>query len=149
MLIKGFANFRQPIERSKSAPKLTSIEELLEENLSESDIDDVEDDVDEDNFSNLYGSVFSEEQESYTDTGQDDSDSLVENFQSLTKNDANFCLNQEFDNFIEEMPNPFLKVHKLGLISENKQEYEDTISNESGYSETGDTVSGKSTNEAS
>ena len=75
--------------------------------------------------------------------------SNIESFQNLAKNSATFCLNNECDDFIEEMPNPCLKIHQLNSISENRQEYEDTISDESGYSETGDTVSGKSTNETS
>ncbi|XP_015793680.1 protein FAM43A [Tetranychus urticae] len=42
LLIKGLANFRQPLERSKSAPKLTSIEEILEESEEEDDVEDDE-----------------------------------------------------------------------------------------------------------
>lgn len=42
-LVKGQANFRPPLERSKSAPRLTSIDELQEDELREDDDDDDED----------------------------------------------------------------------------------------------------------
>jgi hypothetical protein len=45
-LVKGQANFRPPLERSKSAPRLTSIDELQEdEELPDHDDDDDDDDV--------------------------------------------------------------------------------------------------------
>lgn len=42
LLVKGLANFRAPLERSKSAPKLTSIvEDIIEENhFDEESIED-------------------------------------------------------------------------------------------------------------
>jgi len=45
-LVKGQANFRPPLERSKSAPRLTSIDELQEDEIT--DVDSTEDEVEED-----------------------------------------------------------------------------------------------------
>ena len=41
LLVKGLANFRAPLERSKSAPKLTAIVEEIKEN----DFDDEEEEL--------------------------------------------------------------------------------------------------------
>ena len=49
MLIKGYANFRQPLERSKSAPRLTSILETMDE--EEEEEEEEEEQLDEDSQS--------------------------------------------------------------------------------------------------
>lgn len=135
LLIKGLANFRQPLERSKSAPKLTSIEEIIEESEEN---ENVESDKYDSDYNNIYGSVSSEGQESYSDIGQDDEiDSLNDNFGSLELiNRTSYNIHSDYDEFIvEDAPNPCQGITKLKCIHESGAEYEDNISDESGYSE--------------
>lgn len=143
LLIKGLANFRQPLERSKSAPKLTSIEEIIEE---PEENDTAESDKYDSDYTNIYGSVSSEGQESYSDIGQDEIDSLNDHFSSLELNNRTpYNISPEYDEFIvEDSPNPCQGITKLKCIHESGAEYEDNISDESGYSETGDPASSAS-----
>lgn len=46
-LVKGQANFRPPLERSKSAPRLTSIDELQEDELLRDHEDEDDEDTDD------------------------------------------------------------------------------------------------------
>ncbi|XP_053205672.1 protein FAM43A-like [Panonychus citri] len=62
LLIKGLANFRQPLERSKSAPKLTSIEEILEEP------EDVEEEDETEEEGSLEGTDLGSEEDAASDT---------------------------------------------------------------------------------
>lgn len=126
LLSTGSTNFRPPLERSKSAPKLTSIDETEEEaEEEESYRASLDDDEFDDDF--LSGSVISEV-ESSSDIVPDDVDSLSDQY--LTNG-------QETDSFdsdyVDDLPNPRHKK-PLKLISEKVDE-EDNVSDESGYSE--------------
>ncbi|RWS12286.1 protein FAM43A-like protein [Dinothrombium tinctorium] len=148
MLIKGLANFRPPLERSRSAPKLTSIEEIGEENEC-NDESDIEEEEEEEEYPNICGSISSEGQESTSDIIPDDFDSGSEQLNAIQltngitsiyiRDDVNLCVDA---NCVEEVPNPIQKNAILKCISESIDgEDEDNISNESGYSETADTAS--------
>lgn len=123
LLSTGSTNFRPPLERSKSAPKLTAIDEIEEE--EEPTLLDDEDEFD-DEF--LTGSVISEI-ESSSDIVPDDVDSLSDHY---------LIHSQETDSFdsdcMEETPNPRRAKTSLKLINESVDE-EDNVSDESGYSE--------------
>ncbi|XP_067143347.1 protein FAM43A-like [Centruroides vittatus] len=114
LLSTGSVNFRPPLERSKSAPKLTSIEEIEE-------LED-EDDL-------LSGSVISEV-ESSSDIVPDDVDSLSDHYYVTTGRESD-------SDSAEDIPHP-RRLKKLNSIDENL--YEDNISDESGYSEEKDFV---------
>ncbi|XP_013779827.1 protein FAM43A-like [Limulus polyphemus] len=117
LLITGTVNFRPPMERSRSAPKLTSIDEI-EEELDEDD-DDFED-IEE----YLNGSMVSE-QESTSDIVPDDIDSLSDQYVVLGRESDSLDSDS-----VEELPNPRL-LKPLNSIDEET----DNISDESGYSE--------------
>ncbi|XP_035221884.1 protein FAM43A-like [Stegodyphus dumicola] len=128
LLSTGSTNFRPPLERSKSAPKLTAIDEIEEED--EEDQESCGHIVDDDDFDDefLTGSVISEI-ESSSDIVPDDVDSLSDHY--LTNG-------QETDSFdsdsVDDIPNPRLRKTSLKLIDETVDE-EDNVSDESGYSE--------------
>ncbi|RWS29823.1 protein FAM43A-like protein [Leptotrombidium deliense] len=149
LLIKGLANFRPPLERSKSAPKLTSIEEIVEESSQ------VNDSEEEEEFIHQCDSISSEGQESSSDIIADDFDSISEQLGAINVNCvSNACVAEDTfcdSNCVENVPNPNKKATVLKCIDESVDgEDEDNISNESGYSETGDTASSvKSSNESS
>ncbi|GFQ72358.1 protein FAM43A [Trichonephila clavipes] len=123
LLSTGSTNFRPPLERSKSAPKLTAIDEIEEE---EEPLGLVDDDEFDDEF--LTGSVISEI-ESSSDIVPDDVDSLSDHY---------LIHGQETDSFdsdcMDDIPNPRRKKSSLKLIDETVDE-EDNVSDESGYSE--------------
>ncbi|PRD29068.1 UNVERIFIED_CONTAM: Protein FAM43A [Trichonephila clavipes] len=123
LLSTGSTNFRPPLERSKSAPKLTAIDEIEEE---EEPLGLVDDDEFDDEF--LTGSVISEI-ESSSDIVPDDVDSLSDHY---------LIHGQETDSFdsdcMDDIPNPRRKQSSLKLIDETVDE-EDNVSDESGYSE--------------
>ncbi|XP_076335184.1 protein FAM43A-like [Tachypleus tridentatus] len=115
LLITGISNFRPPLERARSAPKLTSIEELEEEDdNSESDEDFISDSVISDHGSAL-------------DIQMDEVNYIPDH-----------CLNplQLNDSFVEDV---ISKVQESMSIDNSKGEDSDTISAESGYSEDRDT----------
>lgn len=119
MLSTGSSNFRAPLERSRSAPKLTSIEEDEED----------EDFGDEDEDLITTGS----EHESTSDVVTDaDLDSLSDHFM------LGVCV-RETDSVdsdsVEDMPNPQLRRRPLNSIDETVDEESDNVSDESGYSE--------------
>lgn len=122
LLSTGSTNFRPPLERSKSAPKLTAIDEIEEEEEPNFDEDEFDDEF-------LAGSVISEI-ESSSDIVPDDVDSLSDHY---------LIHSQETDSFdsdcMEDIPNhPRRGKTSLKLIDENVDE-EDNVSDESGYSE--------------
>ncbi|KAF8793137.1 Protein FAM43A like protein [Argiope bruennichi] len=123
LLSTGSTNFRPPLERSKSAPKLTAIDEIEEE---EEPLGLVDDDEFDDEF--LTGSVISEI-ESSSDIVPDDVDSLSDHY---------LIHSQETDSFdsdcMDDIPNPRRRKSSLKLIDETVDE-EDNVSDESGYSE--------------
>ncbi|GIY63945.1 protein FAM43A [Caerostris darwini] len=123
LLSTGSTNFRPPLERSKSAPKLTAIDEIEEE---EEPLGLVDDDEFDDEF--LTGSMISEI-ESSSDIVPDDVDSLSDHY---------LIHGQETDSFdsdcMDDIPNPRRKKTSLKLIDETVDE-EDNVSDESGYSE--------------
>ncbi|XP_015915973.1 protein FAM43A-like [Parasteatoda tepidariorum] len=126
LLSTGSTNFRPPLERSKSAPKLTAIDEIEEE--EEEDIIPYDDDFDDELF--LSGSLTSEI-ESNSDIVPDDVDSLSDHYLSNSQEsdffDSNCC--------VDDMPNPrHRRTQFLKMIGETVDE-EDNVSDESGYSE--------------
>ncbi|XP_022240255.1 protein FAM43A-like [Limulus polyphemus] len=120
LLITGTVNFRPPMESSRSAPKLTSIDEI-EEELEE----------DGDDFEDLMNGSLVSEQESTSDIVPDDIDSLSDQY---------LVTGRESDSFdsdsVEEVPNP-CPLKPLNSIDEET----DNISDESGYSEEKEYVS--------
>lgn len=158
LLNKGLANFRQPLERSKSAPKLHAIEEIIEEPEEEEVEEEEEEDEIEDNrifdddSTNMYGSVSSEGQGSLCG----EVDSLSDNFNSLELTFTSsypISIDQQCDEdfiVVEDCPNPCQKLTKLKCIQEHKAE--DTISDESaesGYSESDRDLGSRSSSLAS
>lgn len=122
LLSTGSTNFRPPLERSKSAPKLTAIDEIEEE-----DVLDEEDEFDDEFLTT--GSVISEI-ESSSDIIPDDVDSLSDHY---------LIHSQETDSFdsdcMEDIHmHPKRGKSSLKLIDETVDE-EDNVSDESGYSE--------------
>ncbi|XP_022247629.1 protein FAM43A-like [Limulus polyphemus] len=120
LLITGTINFRPPMERSRSAPKLTSIDEI-EEELEE----------EEDDFEDLMSGSLVSEQESTSDIVPDDIDTLSDQY---------LVMGRESDSLdsdsVEEVPNP-RSLKPLNSIDEET----DNISDESGYSEEKEYVS--------
>lgn len=115
LLSTGSTNFRAPLERSRSAPKLTSIDENEED-------DDLEDDF------ILTGS----EHESTSDVVTDaDLDSLSDHFGSVGARETDSLDSDS----VEDMPNPQLRRRPLNSINETADEESDNVSDESGYSE--------------
>ncbi|XP_013775351.1 protein FAM43A-like [Limulus polyphemus] len=115
MLITGISNFRPPLERARSAPKLTSIEELEEEEEdSEFEEDFVSDSVISDHGSALY-------------IRMDEVDYIPDH-----------CLSplQLNDSYMEDV---ISKVQGSESFDISKGEDSDNISAESGYSEERDT----------
>lgn len=136
-LVKGMANFRPPLERSKSAPRLTAIEEIKEEREVESDSDD--EDIYTNGSGSVSGSVFSEIPESSSDfTAEDiEMESLSEQYVTIIHNGQqilNPSFNCDFESVVDEVPNP-LKRRTLSSINENTFEDHDNVSDESGFSE--------------
>ncbi|XP_054711305.1 protein FAM43A-like [Uloborus diversus] len=126
LLSTGSTNFRPPLERSKSAPKLTAIDEIEEEDEEDHQSTNLDDDDFDDEF--LTGSLISEI-ESTSDIVPDDVDSLSDHY--LT----NGLETDSFDSdSVEDLPNPRRKKSSLKLIDETVDE-EDNVSDESGYSE--------------
>lgn len=143
LLIKGLANFKPPLERSKSAPKLTSIEEMIEESET---IEEDEDEDDDYEYPNCSESL-SEGRETASDFALEDGDSLSDHFTTT----INLQCNSRYcdTDLVAEVPNPFTNNVgvKLKLIAETVPE-EDNLNgsdDESGYSETGDTASSSTT----
>lgn len=151
LLNKGLANFRQPLERSKSAPKLTAIEEIFEE-PEEEEVEEEDNRIFDDDSTNMYGSVSSEGQGSLCG----EVDSLSDNFNSLELTFTSsypISIDQQCDEdfiAVEDCPNPCQKLTKLKCIQEHKAE--DTISDESaesGYSESDRDLGSRSSSLAS
>lgn len=134
LLSTGSTNFRPPLERSKSAPKLTAIDEIEEEEEEEEEEDYEEEEAQltnlDDDFDDefLTGSVISEI-ESTSDIVPDDVDSLSDHY--LT----NGIETDSFDSdSVDDVPNTRRRQTNLKLIDETVDE-EDNVSDESGYSE--------------
>lgn len=95
-LVKGQANFRAPLERSKSAPKLNSIDEDEEEDEEEEEEEEIEEEEFEDDeeietflrtqlHNRKCGSLTSDGQETNSDIAfSDDLDSLSDQITSMT-----------------------------------------------------------------
>lgn len=127
LLSTGSTNFRPPLERSKSAPKLTSIEEIVEEEFEEEE-EDLDDECYDDDFIGYTGSVISEV-ESSSDIVPDDVDSLSDHYHHMTNGHDTDSLDSVDDLL------PHVRQKKpLKLIDEAVDEV-DSVSDESGYSE--------------